>query len=189
MSSFAIDNFLFDPSDKSINVATGIDAITCAEVYLAAAEWSSEPENMVNDNPATAGGLFPLDSIGEKFTGLVCRMNLCAQPVGGGNVWRVKFADEAGPGIVRKTINGGDFIGENDEDPLLPSAFGFPVIELSTSPTLIKVGAAGSISDADKNDIAGRVWDRLLSDHTTAGTFGNWVGKKLLSVSKFLALK
>lgn len=188
MSSFVFGNLTFDPSDKSINVATGIDGVTCAEVYLAAAEWSSEPENMVNDNPAAAGGVFPLDAIGEKFTGLVTRMNLCAQPPGGGNVWRVKFADEAGPGIVRKTINGGDFIGENDEDPLLPSAFGFPVIELSTSPTLIKVGAAGSISDGDKADIAARVWDSLLSAHTTTGTFG-WLVQKLLTVAKFLALK
>jgi hypothetical protein len=188
MSTFVFGNLSYDPSDKSINVATGIDGVTCAEVYLASAEWSSQPENMVNDNPATAGGLFPLDSIGEKFTGLVCRMNLCAQPPGGGNVWRLKFADEAGPGIVRKTVNGGDFLGENDEDPLLPSDFGFPVIELSTSPTLIKTGGAGSVSEADKDDIAARVWDRVTSAHVTSGTFGAFV-QKLLTFSKWFALK
>jgi hypothetical protein len=171
-----------------MNVAAGIDDVTCAEIYLASAEWSSEPENMVNDNPATAGGLFPLDAIGEKFTGLVTRLNLCAAPAGGGNTWRVKFADRTGPAIERVTVSGGDFLGEDDNDPLLPAAFVFPVIELSTSPTLIKVGAAGSIGDGDKDDIAARVWDRLLSSHTTTGTFG-WLVQKLLTVAKFLALK
>jgi len=189
MSTFVFDNFSFDPLLKAMNVAAGIDTITCAEIYLAAAAWSSEPENMVNDNPATAGGLFPLDSIGEKFTGLVCRMNLCAQPPGGGNTWRVKFADAAGPTIERRTINGGDFIAEGGNDPLLPAAFVFPVIELSTSPTLLRVGAAGSISNADKDDIAARVWDRLLSAHNVAGSFGLFVQKKLLTVTKFLGLK
>lgn len=188
MSSFVFGNLTFDPSDKSMNVAAGIDDLTCAEIYLASAEWSSEPENMVHDNPATAGGVFPLDNIGEKFTGLVTRLNLAPSPSGGGATWRVKFADEAGPGIVRKTINGGDFIAEGGNDPLLPSDFGFPVIELSTSPTLIKVGAAGSISDGDKDDIAGRVWDRLLSAHNTTDTFG-WFVQKLLTVVKFLSLK
>ncbi len=35
----------------------------------------------------------------------------------------------------------------------------------------------------------GLIWDELLADHVLAGSFGEWVGKKLLSVVKFLGLK
>lgn len=38
-------------------------------------------------------------------------------------------------------------------------------------------------------EIADAVWDETTSTHTTSGTFGNHVGKKLLSVAKFLGLK
>lgn len=37
--------------------------------------------------------------------------------------------------------------------------------------------------------IASAIWDALLSAHTSAGSFGEWIGRKLLSVSKFLGLK
>ena len=188
MSTYVFGNLAFDTPVKTVNVAAGISTVNLADLYLASAAWSSEPENMVYDNPATAGGLFPLDDIGEKFTGLVCRLNECNEPPGGGNTWRLKFADRAGPGIERVTVNGGDFLAQGaGNDPLLPAAFVFPVIELSTSPTLIKTSSG--LTEGDKDDIAARVWDRLLSDHTTAGTFGAWVGKKLLSVTKFLGLK
>jgi hypothetical protein len=33
------------------------------------------------------------------------------------------------------------------------------------------------------------VWDSALTDHETAGTFGERVGKKLLTVAKFIGLK
>ncbi len=38
-------------------------------------------------------------------------------------------------------------------------------------------------------EIADAVWDETTAGHTTAGTFGNHVGKKLLSVAKFIGLK
>lgn len=38
-------------------------------------------------------------------------------------------------------------------------------------------------------EIADAVWDEQISGHTAAGTFGNYVSRKLLSVAKFLALK
>lgn len=47
------------------------------------------------------------------------------------------------------------------------------------------------ISSALLNDtnVASAVWDDLLSDHTTAGTFGGFVQNTLLTVAKFLGLK
>lgn len=38
-------------------------------------------------------------------------------------------------------------------------------------------------------DIAGSVWDASRASHTTSGTFGDYVGRKLLSITKFLGLK
>jgi hypothetical protein len=44
-------------------------------------------------------------------------------------------------------------------------------------------------SSVSKNYIAESVWDAAIADHDTAGSFGEWAVKKLLSVAKFLGLK
>ena len=41
----------------------------------------------------------------------------------------------------------------------------------------------------NKSSIAAGVWDSLLSAHQVVGSFGEYVGKKLLSIGKFLGLK
>lgn len=45
------------------------------------------------------------------------------------------------------------------------------------------------ITAQDKTDIATKVWDKPLSELTTANSVGEWVKSKLLSVAKYLALK
>ncbi len=49
-------------------------------------------------------------------------------------------------------------------------------------------GGSGGGSGPTANEIAEAVWDRQMSDHTLAGSFGVFV-KKLLTVAKFLGLK
>jgi len=49
--------------------------------------------------------------------------------------------------------------------------------------------AASSIGQGDLDNIAGAVWDEATSAHTTAGTFGEKVGLKLLTFVKWLGLK
>lgn len=44
----------------------------------------------------------------------------------------------------------------------------------------------GSLSGIEEN---ASVWDEDVADHDTAGTFGEFVQNKLLTVAKFLALK
>lgn len=189
MSHFVIRGLTFVEHQKQILVATGVTELDIADVYLASVEWASEPENMVWDDPVTAGGLFPLDDVGEKFTGLAVRMDLVAQPVGGGNTWRVKFPDAPGPAIESRRIFGGDFLAEGVGNlPVENSANIMPFIELATSPTFVVAGGGGGITEGDKNDIAAKVWDSLLSAHNTNATFG-WLVQKLLTVAKFLALK
>ena len=52
-------------------------------------------------------------------------------------------------------------------------------------------GTSGTMSHTFQieSQIASAVWDEPTSGHVTSGTFGNHVGKKLLSVAKFLGLK
>jgi len=189
MSHFLIRGLEFDDDVKEILAPAAAIDQDISEVYLACKEWTSQPQNMVYDNPIIGGGLFPLDDIGEKFTGLVVQMALVTEPMGGGNTWRLKFADAAGPAIESRRIFGGDFLAEGAGNlPVANSANVMPIIELATSPTLVKV-VTGGLSEGDKDDIAGRVWDRLLSAHLVTGSFGQFVQKKLLTVTKFLGLK
>jgi len=56
------------------------------------------------------------------------------------------------------------------------------------------VGTTGEALDnvsagASPSTIAAAVWDEPTSTHTTTGTFGEKIGKKLLTVAKFLGLK
>jgi hypothetical protein len=51
------------------------------------------------------------------------------------------------------------------------------------------ITSAGSISGVDIDNIADAVWEEARGDHETAGSFGEWVGKKLLTLSQFFALK
>lgn len=46
-----------------------------------------------------------------------------------------------------------------------------------------------TVTTEDKQGIASAVWEAATADHTTAGSFGYYVGKKLLSVAKFIGLK
>ena len=178
---FKIGSFTFDTTNKHMIIDTGINTVNIQDVYDAQAEWASAPANMIYDVPATGGGKFKLGP--DKFTGLVVRMDDVKEPSPLG-VWKLKFPAAAGPGIERRTISGGDFIGENEKDPIAGSANIFPVVELSTSPTLV---VTGGLTEADKTEIAELVWDTPL--RSVSGSFGEWTQKKLLTVVKFLGLK
>jgi len=59
------------------------------------------------------------------------------------------------------------------------------------SDAIFRGNTLGDILDNGTNtlDERGKIWDVQTSDHTTAGTFGELVGKKVLTVAKFLGLK
>jgi len=54
---------------------------------------------------------------------------------------------------------------------------------------LITVSTGSGVTEQDKLDIADRVWDEATSDHTSTGSFGQLVGKKLMKVATFIGLK
>lgn len=51
------------------------------------------------------------------------------------------------------------------------------------------VTSTASVTTADVEAISAAVWDKLTADHEAAGSFGQKVGKKLLTTGKFVALK
>lgn len=51
------------------------------------------------------------------------------------------------------------------------------------------VASTAAITATDALAIATAVWDKLTADHATSGTFGEKIGKKVLTTSKFIALK
>lgn len=59
----------------------------------------------------------------------------------------------------------------------------------TNSAGLQTVTQGSGVTEQDKNDIAGKVWDRNLTSHITLGSFGEFIQKKLLTVPKYLGLK
>jgi hypothetical protein len=51
------------------------------------------------------------------------------------------------------------------------------------------VASTSTVTSGDVETIASAVWDKLVTEHETDGTFGHKVGKKLLTTGKFIALK
>ena len=50
-------------------------------------------------------------------------------------------------------------------------------------------GAVTMVDQTEAKENANAIWDEAVTDHITAGTFGEKTGKKLLTTGKFLALK
>jgi hypothetical protein len=59
----------------------------------------------------------------------------------------------------------------------------------TNSAGLQKVLAGSGVTSDDINAIANAVWDEPTADHTIAGSFGEKVGQKLLTLAKFIGLK
>ena len=51
------------------------------------------------------------------------------------------------------------------------------------------VSTGSGVTEQDKLDIADRVWDEDITGHTNTDSFGWWIQKKLLTLSKYLGLK
>ena len=80
--------------------------------------------------------------------------------------------------VIKCTLGGGNPTAVDDLaasiDAAVPSVGTFLTLALSTNASLI-----GGTSP----------WDDLLADHEIIGSFGEWVGKKLLTIKKFIGLQ
>lgn len=62
-------------------------------------------------------------------------------------------------------------------------------VQVRSSNSAGLIAADTNVTASDVEAIASAVWDKLVADHETDGTFGQKVGKKLLTTGKFVALK
>ena len=59
----------------------------------------------------------------------------------------------------------------------------------TNSAGLITVTSGSGVTAGDVTDIKNAVWNAAKTDHTTAGTFGEQLGKKVLTLAKWFGLK
>lgn len=83
--------------------------------------------------------------------------------------------------IIQCTATGGNLTAVDTVpatiSPILPTWGTQVILQASSSATLTE--------GSDPADF----WDALLADHVVAGSFGEWVGKKLLTFKKFISTK
>lgn len=60
---------------------------------------------------------------------------------------------------------------------------------VGNSAGLITVTSGSGVTNQDKQDIIGGVWNAQVSEHIALGSFGAFIQSKLLTVAKFLGLK
>lgn len=97
--------------------------------------------------------------------------------------WQLKFYEDD----YVATISGGNLVGGISGDPVAYTAGVQVVIIQSAASTMVVTGSG--ITEDDIDDIADAVWDEAISGHTSSGSFGEWVQKKLLTVAKFIGLQ
>lgn len=82
--------------------------------------------------------------------------------------------------IIQCTVSGGNLVGVDEVDaeqsPIFPTAFTQIILARATSPTLVNADVAA-------------FWDALTADHTVVSSFGEKVGRKLLTLATWIALK
>lgn len=82
--------------------------------------------------------------------------------------------------VIQCEISGGNLVGIDElgaeQSPIFPTAF-------------TQIVRARSASATALNADVGSFWDALLTDHIVAGSFGEYVGLKLLSFGRWLALR
>jgi hypothetical protein len=84
--------------------------------------------------------------------------------------------------VIQCTISGGNLVALDDVDaPISPV---FP-----TFATQVLLESDTSAAGTDPDSISSAVWDAVVADFTTAGTFGAKVGLQLLTFAKWIALR
>lgn len=79
-----------------------------------------------------------------------------------------------------------DLLGSNNNFIDVLVVTGVSIVPSNSAGLQIIISGSG-VTPQDKIDIANQVWDTPL--RSVAGSFGEWVTNKLLTVSKFLGLK
>jgi len=156
----------FDPYNKWILITAPTTDITALEIYSEAMDWSDDPENLDSSPPMYAYGKFPLGGGADSDSIFV---------INASDGWKIKPYNGNYQLIVRGTI-----ITDDESPRNIPPDSGVVVIVYQVSSQGIIVDTGGGGTSA---------WDALVSSHDTPGTFGAFVGKKLLTLAKYIGLK
>ena len=169
-------DFRFDDINNLITVLVPDTEVTVQELLNAIRNWEDELINL--DVPKIANATGKDDLGGGVSVGITLKLLN----------WKVKFEARTGPDWVICNIRGGNLVAVDDIDdamsPIEPSDYVTVTLTASSSATIAE-GSGGSTPAT----IASAVWDKKTADHVVAGSFGEKVGKKLLTIVKFLGLK
>ena len=148
-------------------------SVTIQEIYDKTIDFMDNSDSMDDVQILSAEGKAVLG--GGKLTVVTLKML---------NGWKLKFTDRFNEPTTLCTVEDGNFVGDG-YFPLQASEHVFSVISQATTGALVP-GETVVVPTAD--EIALEVWEELLADHNTAGTFGERIAK-LLTVAKFLGLR
>lgn len=111
----------------------------------------------------------------------------CKALVNGGNTFEVGDVYQVF-NIIQCDATGGNLVAVDEFgatiSPILPSAFTQVLLSRSSSATLIS-GSGG----LTPTETAAAVWDAFTVDYEVTGSFGEKVGKKLLTFAKWIAVR
>lgn len=99
--------------------------------------------------------------------------------------WQIQFW--AGSGYTR--IFGGKIVGGLADQPMKATGTADDITVLESPVDGLTVVSGSGVTQQDKDDITAGVWAEPVSGNQLAGSMGEWMTKKLLSVTKFLGLK
>ena len=197
-------NYTFDGSTKTITIKPGRCVIAGA--------YATDPTFDTSTSCAANNGTFTeIISVNAEDIYSSWKLWLTTQPAGALGQTTPAFLDSVGGNSIGSGLSLGsyyflsaDWIIAPDNRShdltivgnLFSAVPGTPLIEviagetvsvaMNTSSLTQQIEVASSVAAAD---VAAAVWDADTSAHTTAGTFGEYINKKLLTFAKFLALK
>ena len=177
MSSNTHGSFTFDGVNKIISCELGTVSFSATEVYSRWKSWVQEDPERAKYEPAFNNSLG-----GESLGGGV----LVGSYVFLQNGWKIRPQEQN-----HQLIISGNLFPIPDTAALFTNTIGSykAVIGMRTSSLTQQVISSSGGSSVSASDVASAVWDKQLSGHVTPGTFGHFVSKKLLSVTKFLGFK
>ena len=161
----------FDGATKIIQVDAGVTTIDVRTTYSRWKDWV-----LLSDNAKWAAA-FRVGGGDEVRPGQFAPTYFYLT-----NGWTVRPDSTSGDHTLAVGLN---LYSDPSTNPKYTFVSGVAIDSLASDSVI----GSSSIEIGDINAIADAVWDEDLSDHITAGTFGRQMGKKLLTVAKFIGLK
>lgn len=166
----------FDPANKRIILDTA--TVEVSFIYSEWKRWVAIGDNAKHPQALQVVGGDPLG--GGLFVSSYFFLT---------NNWKVR------PMEANHTLTiTGNLTTIDGSDPIVSTLGNYRVLSVLTVPVQAQAydaggGGGGSGTAPSATEIANAVWNKMVSEHTVSGSFGEYLQKKLLSIGKFLSLK